>query len=179
MNADRGLGYRMTLFGAGLGLLWGGILRLWMSYIAITSEFSASGTGFILGASLIAGATLGWARYRQRLGGRGWWRLAMLSLLLLGAGGAVMWPSVVLGAAAIGRRKPRWLVMILAAAAVGFQVPVMQEAVFDAWWFDIREMVIAIAWYTPMITIQAWAFSIVFVPRVVVEPALPPSPSSP
>lgn len=165
MHVHRRLSFRMTLSGAGIGLLWGVVLRLWMRFIAVTPEFSASGTGFILGASLIVGATLGWARYRRQAGGRGWWRLTMLSLLLLGAGGAVMWPSVVLGAVAIGRRRPRWLVLILAAAAIGFQVPVMQEAVFDAWWFDTPDMVIAVTWYVPMITIEAWAFSVVFAPR--------------
>ncbi len=113
MNGHRRLSLRMTLSGAGIGLLWGVVLRLWMRFIAVTPEFSASGTGFILGASLIVGAALGWARYRRQAGGRGWWRLTMLSLLLLGAGGAVMWPSVVLGAVAIGRRRPRWLVLIL------------------------------------------------------------------
>jgi hypothetical protein len=164
MDRDQIPGYRMTLYGAGLGLMWGAVLRLWMRFIALSPEFNVGATGFILGASLVVGSLLGWARYRHQTGGRGWWRLTMLSLLLLGAGGAVMWPSVVLGAVAIGRRRPRWLALLLASAAVGFQVPVLQEAVFDSWWFDTSEMVIATAWYAPMIAIEAWAFSIVFAP---------------
>ncbi len=177
MDRDQISGSLMTLYGAGVGLAWGAVLRLWMRFIALTPELNVGATGFILGASLVVGSQLGRARYRQRIGGRGWWRLTMLSLLLLGAGGAVMWPSVVLGAVAIGRRRPAWLVLPLAAAAVGFQVPVLQEAVFDSWWFDTSEMVIAAAWYAPMIAIEAWAFSIVFAPSRTdrADPAASPS----
>ena len=157
-------GRRLSLYGAGLGLLWGAVLRLWMRYIAATPEFTTAGTTFILGASLVVGAVLAWARYRSMLEGRGLWRLSILSLGLLGAGGGVMWPSVILGAAAIGRRRPRWLLTILTVAALAFQVPVMQEAVFEAWWLDNLEMTVAVGWYAAMITAQAWAFSIVFIP---------------
>ncbi len=155
---------RPLVAGAIIGLAWGGILRLWMRFISTSPEFSWSGTGFILGACVIVGATLGLARKRRDVGGVGWWRLSILTLMLLGAGGSVMWPSVVLGGAAIGRPRPRWFRGVLALAAIGAQVPTVQSAILDNPRMNMPEAVIAVVWYAPMLAIEAWAFSVVFAP---------------
>jgi len=163
---------RPVVAGAIIGLVWGGILRVWMRFISTSPEFSWSGTGFILGACVIVGATLGLARKRRDAGGVGWWRLSILTLMLLGAGGSVMWPSVVLGGAAIGRPRPGWLRGALGLVAIGAQVPIMQSAILDNPRMSMPEVVIAVAWYVPMLAIEAWAFSVVFAPAREGAPAL-------
>ncbi|MDH3518672.1 MAG: hypothetical protein OEM66_07085 [Acidimicrobiia bacterium] len=150
--------------GALLGLAWGVSMRAWMRFISTNPEFSVAGTLFILGATTIAGSLLGLARHRRRLGGTGWWRLSLLSLGLLGAGGAVMWPTVVLWAAAIGRLKQRWLAAGLGLAGALAQISVIDDAIISNWRFTSADMAVAIAWYLPMLTFDAWAFSVVFTP---------------
>ncbi len=156
---------RPVVAGALLGLGWAVVMRTWMRYISSSPEFSWSGTVFILLAGTIVGTVLGLARKRRRAGGVGWWRLSVLSLMLLGAGGAVMWPSVVLGAAAIGRPRPRWLRLGLGLAAFAAQIPVVNTAVLNATMSSF-ESVVAVAWYAPMLAIEAWAFSVVFAPSI-------------
>jgi hypothetical protein len=158
------------LAGAGIGLAWGVAMRLWMRYISTNPEFSWSGTLFILGAATIAGAVLGLARLRRRQGGMGWWRFSFLALLLLGAGGAVMWPSVTLGAIALGRKRPAGLMSILLLGAVAAQVPVVQDAVLDNWRFGLTDQILATVWYVPMISVEAWGFSVAFAPRLDTAP---------
>lgn len=163
---------RPVVAGAVIGLVWGGILRVWMRFISTSPEFSWSGTGFILGAGVLAGATLGFARKRRQAGGVGWWRLSILALMLLGGGGSVMWPSVVLGGAAIGRQRRGWLRGVLGLAAIGAQVPIVQSVIVDNAQMSAAEAVIAVAWYAPMLAIEAWAFSVVFAPAREGAPAL-------
>ena len=82
--------------GALLGLSWGIAMRIWMRFISTDPEFTWSGTGYILGATTLAGLLLGlgWARRAKAKGN--WWRLTGLSMLPLGvAAGGVMIPSVV------------------------------------------------------------------------------------
>ncbi len=148
--------------GTVIGLVWGAVMRAWMRYISEFPEFSWSGTLFILGAAAIAGAVLGLARHRRRMGGAGWWRLSLAALVLLGAGGFVMWPTVILWGVAIGRRRPAWLVWPLVVAGALAQFPVVNDAVLDNWRMTTPEMVTAIAWYTPMLALEAWGFSVVF-----------------
>jgi hypothetical protein len=136
---------RPVLVGAAAGLTWGVLMRAWMRYISTSPECSWSGTRFI--------------------GGAGWWRLSLASLLLLGGGGAVMWPSVVLGAIAFGRPGPRWMRVVLGGAAAAAQIPVI-GAIADNWRFGIGETVVATAWYAPMLIVEAWAFSVAFAPAV-------------
>lgn len=159
-----------TVMGAILGLLWGVAMRGWMRFISTDPEFSWSGTLFILGAAVIVGSLLGFARHRRARGGIGWWRLSMMSLLLLGAGGAVMWPSVALGAIAFGRARPRWLRPLLAVGALAAQIPVIQGTVLDNSRFTLIEMAIAIAWYLPLLTAEAWGFAVVFQPSLADAP---------
>ncbi len=157
---------RPIVAGAALGLLWGAVLRAWMRFISSSPEFSWSGTAFILLAATIVGATLGLARKRRSSGGVGWWRTSIVSLLLLGAAGAVMWPSVVFGGAAIGRPRPAWLRLLLGAAAVGVQAPIVQTTILEDSIMSGTESVVAVAWYALMLTIEAWAFSVVFAPAI-------------
>ncbi len=152
------------LAGALLGLLWGSSMRAWMRFISTNPEFSWAGTLFILGASVLAGSVLGLAWHRRRHGGAGWWRLTILSLLLLGAGGAVMWPTIILLGFAIGRRRPLWLTVPAAAAGLAFQIPVLNDALVNNWRFGDAEIAVAALWYIPMLALDAWAFSVVFAP---------------
>ncbi|HEY5684948.1 MAG TPA: hypothetical protein VIY70_06205 [Acidimicrobiia bacterium] len=154
------------LAGALVGLTWGVVMRAWMRFISTSPEFSWSGTLFIIGASVIAGSLLGFARLRRWRLGVGWWRFTVLALVLLGAGGAVMWPAVILGAIAIGRRRPTWLVGVLGLAALATQWPALSDAVFDNWRMDPTEKVLGVVWYLPMLTLEAWGFSVVFAPRL-------------
>ncbi|HEY6628612.1 MAG TPA: hypothetical protein VI193_06505, partial [Acidimicrobiia bacterium] len=80
--------------GALLGLSWGIAMRVWMRFITTNPEFTWTGTGYILGATTLAGMLLGlgWARRAKAKGN--WWRLTGLSMLPLGvAAGGVMIPS--------------------------------------------------------------------------------------
>jgi len=160
------LSRRPILAGAGVGLAWGISMRAWMRLISTDPEFSWSGTLFILGASATVGTLLGVARRRRQAGGTGWWRLNSLSLLLLGAGGAVMWPGVVLGALAMGRPWPRFWKMVLGLAAIATQVPVLQGVISDNWRMSAFGASIAVVWYAPMIALEAWGFSIAFSPAI-------------
>ncbi len=154
--------------GAAIGLVWGAAMRGWMRFISPHPEFTWSGTLFILIAGAVVGAVLGVAHWRRHVGGAGWWRLSALSLVLLGAGGAVMWPSVVLGAIVFGRWRSMWLRLLLVPAVLA-QVPVLQDVFADNWRMSGVAMAIAVLWYAPMITLEAWGFS------VAVAPALAPA----
>lgn len=158
---------RLMLIGAGAGMAWGVLLRLWMRLVSTDPEFTWTGTGMILGFATLAGALLGVAAARRRLGRRGWWRLNGLAILGLGLGaGIVMLPSVLLGGLALGRTTwNRWARMALAAAAVAVQVLVFtQESLGD---FSLPRVIAAFGSYAVLLGTEAWAASIVFRPRVV------------
>ncbi|HSL25887.1 MAG TPA: hypothetical protein VLA54_06350, partial [Acidimicrobiia bacterium] len=96
---------RPAVAGAVGGLAWGVLMRLWMRFISVDPEFTWSGTGFILVASILAGVGLGFAYQSRRTARTGWWRLFGLPVILLGAGaGMIMLPGVVIGGLAFGRR---------------------------------------------------------------------------
>ena len=61
-----------VLRGAGLGLVWGTVARLWMRLIATTPEFSLPGTAAILIITTVFGAWVGLAYAARRRGWRGW-----------------------------------------------------------------------------------------------------------
>jgi hypothetical protein len=88
-----------------------------------------------------------------------------LSLGLLGAGGAVMWPAVVTGAAAMGLARPRWFRAGLAVTAAAVQIPIIQEVAIENSTFGRVDTVVAIVWYLPMLALEAWGCSVVFAPR--------------
>ncbi len=158
--------------GAVLGTIWGVVMRLWMRYISTDPEFSWGGTIGIVVVSAFAGAMLGLARQRRARGGAGWWRLSMLALLPMGAGGSVMWPAVVLGAIGLGRPRPRWLRVALIAGAIATQVPVINEAAFENWRLGTGQAVAATLWYLPLLAVDMWAFSVAFAPAMEGAPAL-------
>jgi len=69
-----------------LGLAWGTTIRLWMRFISTDPEFTWSGTGYILGATTVAGLLLGlgWTRRIKAKGNL--WRLTGLSMVPRGEG---------------------------------------------------------------------------------------------
>ena len=156
--------------GALLGLSWGIAMRVWMRFIATDPEFTWSGTGYILGATTLAGLLLGlgWARRAKAKGN--WWRVTGLSMLPLGAAaGGVMIPSVFLGALALGRRN--WHISIrglLLAVAVGFQVFAFTAGSDGS--LPSSKVVPAMLIYAVLISLEALAFSIPFLPSRVVAP---------
>jgi hypothetical protein len=156
--------------GAAAGLAWGLAMRGWMRFISTHPEFTWAGTGFIVGSSATVGAMLGLAFLRREAGGRGWWRLSGLSVLLLGVGaGGVMIPSVLLGAIAFGRT--RW------APAVRALFAVLAVAVQATFFLEAEERLPparafpALVAYAGLITFEAWAVSIVFRPSSEGAPA--------
>jgi hypothetical protein len=155
---------RHVAAGALAGLAWGVAMRAWMRFITTDPEFSWSGTLFIVGASTIVGALLGCAWRRRRAGGIGWWRFSILALFLLGAGGAVMWPSVVLGGFALGRLRSIQIRIAAGLVAVAAQVPVVADNVAQNPMLSGFEPWIAAAWYAPMLAAEAWGFSVAFSP---------------
>lgn len=93
--------------GAALGLAWGLAARVWMRFVSETPEFTWTGTGFIFGASLLAGAGLGAVEGARRRRRAKRWRFAALAVLLLGVGaGIIMLPIAWLGGAALSGRWP-------------------------------------------------------------------------
>ncbi len=159
--------------GATLGLAWGVVMRAWMRFISTDPEFSWSGTFFILAATTLAGTVLGLARLRRRSGGEGWWRLSLLALVGLGAGGAVMWPTVIAWGLAFGRRRPWLLVVPLGLVGTAVQVPIVRDSILDGWQRGSVAAVVAVVIYVAMLAIEAWAFSVVFAPSaagVVMKP---------
>jgi hypothetical protein len=158
------------LAGAALGFMWGVLMRAWMRFISPDPEFSWSGTLFIVGASLVAGAGLGLARHRRLGGGIGWWRTSALALVLLGGAGAVMWPSVVLGGIAIGRWRRKAMAIVLGMGAVAAQVPIMSGVIADNPAMSLLHAGTAVGWYGVMITAEAWGFSVAFSPASRIAP---------
>lgn len=160
---------RLILIGSGVGLAWGIAMRGWMRFITAQPEFTWSGTLFILGAATITGTVLGLAWHRRAAGGTGWWRLSVLSLALLGAGGAVMWPAVIFGAIALGRPWKTWIRVTLGALAAASQIPVV-IGIADNWKFGVIQIVIATIAYLPLLFLEVWAFSVVFRPSLTGQP---------
>jgi hypothetical protein len=96
---------RGALVGAGLGLLWGVGVRVFMRLISDNPGFSWAGTLFILGLSALMGIGLGTVAAAKAAGARRWWLLALLpGLLLLAGQGMPFIPSFVLGGLLFTRR---------------------------------------------------------------------------
>jgi hypothetical protein len=144
------------------GFVWGSVLRLWMRYISTHPEFSWSGTLFIVGAAAVAGLVLGVLWWRA--GGSRWWRLIAVGILpAFGGAGIIMLPSVLVGAAGLGRTnwlRPVRLGMITVALGAQYAFLGLGEE------FPEGRMIPALAWYTVMIGIEMWAVSVLFRPKV-------------
>ena len=116
------------LGGAGAGLLWGMVARIWMRLMATHPEFTLSGTAMILIFATQFGLFAGLAYAARRRGWRGWRlyaprALVVPSLVLLGLGqGAVLAGPALLGTLAVTQRRwwrpVRALLGLLAAAAL-------------------------------------------------------------
>lgn len=161
---------RPALKGALLGLCWGIAMRIWMRFISTDPEFTWSGTGYILGATTLAGLLLGlgWARRVKAKGNL--WRLTGLSMLPLGAAaGGVMIPSVALAALAFGRKNWHPTVRgLLLAIATGFQVFAFTAGSGDG--LPSGKIVPAMVIYAVLISLEALAFSIPFLPSRIAAP---------
>ena len=88
---------RGLVLGAGLGLVWGVVARVFMRLLTTAPGFSWSGTLFILGLAAVSGACLGLVHAARVAERSRWWRLAALPALALFAG-----PGMLLAPAAIG-----------------------------------------------------------------------------
>jgi hypothetical protein len=123
-----------------IGVLWGGLARLWMR--AITTErpdFSWDGTIFILGVFAVAGMTAGLVFGARR---RRWRGAPIAAARVLGCGttltlsagqGALMAPTLVFGGLAIARRSwPTWLRTILAILAIT-PPAIVHQGLLDGW----------------------------------------------
>ncbi len=151
-----------VIAGAAAGLAWGIVARLWMRFISDHPEFSWSGTAFIVGAATIFGTAMGLAWLRRARGGRGWWRLLGLTVLLLGMGtGSLMIPTVLLGAVALGRPWRRWITAVVLAIALVPQVLILGP---DLGSMSVPRLMIALAAYLVLLWSEAAALSVVFRP---------------
>ncbi len=93
-----------------------------MRYVGTDPEFSWSGTGFILGAGVVAGACLGVVEAARRSGRSRWWRVVGIGGIGLGGGAGSLLVPVVLragwGLACRGRRWASVAAVLLPAAAL-------------------------------------------------------------
>ena len=133
-----------------------------MRFVSTDPEFTWSGTGFILGAALLAGLGLGTAYAWSRKGHRGWWRLFGFPLILLGAGaGSIMLPGMIVGGLAFGRRKwPKAVRIALATVAIGGTLALIGLTGEDG--FGPIKTVAALGSFAILHTIEMAAASIVF-----------------
>jgi len=119
--------------------MWGVAARVWMRFVSDAPEFTWTGTGFILGAAMLAGAGLGTVEGARRLRRGRRWRLAALAALLLGVGaGIVMQPIAWFGGAAL---SGRWSLPVRLWLALLALVPfglVVTEPVFL--WSEARRV---------------------------------------
>lgn len=126
------------LAGAALGVLWGIVARGWMRFISAEHEFSWEGTLAIvlifaifgLGQTVAAIVRRSTHGRRTQLAGR---IVAIATTLPMGmAAGAMMLPSTVVGAVALGRTSmaPRWRA-VLALVAAGLTLIVLRQLLDD------------------------------------------------
>lgn len=114
--------WRAAIVGAGLGLTWGVLARLWMRLVSEQPQFSISGTAIVLGASACVGMCAGTAlvlRSRGRL--RQSRSLAAGAFVLLKFGpGMVMVITVLLATLALVQHAwKRWVRLGLGMLAIG------------------------------------------------------------
>jgi hypothetical protein len=127
---------RSTAVGAGLGLAWGVLMRLWMRFISDQPDFTIKGTALILAMSTFVGTCAGLAfavRARGR-GGRLWpvRVLALVSCAALAIGpGLLMVPTALAATLAVVRtgwpRAVRVFFGLLALGGLGFLAYVMMQ----------------------------------------------------
>ena len=135
-----------------------------MRFVSTDPEFSWSGTGFILGAALLAGLGLGTAYAWSRRARRGWWRALGFPLIFLGAGaGSIMLPGVIIGGLGMGRRTwPKGVRIVLLTVAIGGTLALIALTSEDG--FGPVKTVVALAVFAVLHTIEMAAAGIVFGP---------------
>ena len=135
-----------------------------MRFVSTDPEFSWSGTGFILGAALLAGLGLGTAYAWSRRSRRGWWRALGFPLIFLGAGaGSIMLPGVIIGGLGMGRRTwPKWVRIVLLTVAIGGTLALIGLTSEDG--LGPVKTVVALAVFAVLHTIEMAAAGIVFAP---------------
>ena len=155
-----------VISGALGGLVWGALMRLWMRFVSTDPEFSWSGTGFILGAALLAGLSLGTAYALSRKSRAGWWRLLGLPVILLGMGaGSLMLPGVIVGGLAFGRRNwPTAIRIVLGVIAIGGTVALLGLTAGDD--FGLIKTLAAMALFATFHAIEMAATGIAFAPAL-------------
>lgn len=72
-----------VLSGAGCGLLWGIVARIWMRLISTNPEFSIEGTAYILIVATLFGASTGLAFSARQRAWRGWRQYVPRSLVVI------------------------------------------------------------------------------------------------
>ncbi len=152
--------------GAGLGLAWGIVARIWMRLIATNPEFSVPGTAAILLITTLFGACVGWAFAARR---RGWprWQhylprsLVVICFLPFGiAGGLPLMLTVLLLTLALTHTAVigLWVLALLAiliVVATDIELPALVAVImplaavgFTAWKWLIRR------WYNGLTRVR-------------------------
>jgi hypothetical protein len=153
---------KSVLNGAMLGLAWAVVIRAWMRLVTNEPQFSLTGTGMILAASMIVGACAGLAYAARRRGNfKLVWALRIVSVLsfaTLGVGpGVFVAPTVLFATLALVRRHwPVWLRLACAVAAlVGFG---MIASIVLQFWPPARSaiylLLFALCLYPPVIAMR-------------------------
>ncbi|NNF53939.1 MAG: hypothetical protein HKN03_05790 [Acidimicrobiales bacterium] len=163
------------LVGGGLiaGAAWGINARLWMRYITTDPEFSWGGTLFIVIGFAIVGLSQSVAFVaRRRISTR--WKLTLVRIAtfvgllpIFGAAGALMAPTVLLGALAMSHSDwPKWLRGIsgigatLPVAAVSASVfadfSVLHAMLATIWLIVIYAVVVVAAQFTLAPQLDGW-----------------------
>ena len=123
-----------VLGGAGLGLAWGIVARIWMRLIATTPAFSIPGSAAILIITTLFGAWVGLAYTARRRGWRGWRHYVPRSLVVLFflpfgiAGGLPLMLTVLVATLAITQHAVvgLWVLAVLVAlvnVATDIEIP--------------------------------------------------------
>lgn len=160
------------LLGGGLiaGAVWGINARLWMRYITTDPEFTWGGTLFIVVGFAIVGSSQSIAHIaRRRISTR--WKLTLARMAtfaglvpIFGGAGALMAPTVLLGALAASRGNwPKWFRIVL---GIGASLPVgaVSASVFAD--FSVLHALLAIIWLIMIYAVVVWAAQATLAPQL-------------
>lgn len=160
------------LLGGGLiaGTVWGINARLWMRYITTDPEFTWGGTLFIVIGFAIVGSSQATAYVaRRRISTR--WKLTLARLAtfagllpIFGAAGALMAPTVLLGALAASHPNwPNWFRVVL---SIGAALPVGAVSVSVLADFSLPHALLAIVWLVTIYALIVWAAQATLAPQL-------------
>ena len=160
------------LLGGGLvaGTVWGINARLSMRYITTDPEFTWGGTLFIVIGFAIVGSSQATAYLaRRRITTR--WKLTVARLAtfagllpIFGAAGALMAPTVLLGALAASHRNwPKWFRVVLGIGAV---LPIGAVSASVLGDFSLTHALLAIVWLVTIYALIVWAAQATLAPQL-------------